>query len=416
MMTLISLFIRIPGLTEKMKSVPGLCKDKDPDYWDKITGKGLITCESLGSYIFVYRVCFPVALFFFLMSLIMIDVRSSKDIRGPIQNGFWLWKYLIVIAAIIGSVAGPMPESFVYPWMIIAYIFAFIFIIIQLLLLVDFAHTWNETWLDNAENKDRSWMCGIAFFFSFNFIAIIAGNVLLYIFYTKCDSNGLNIAVITINLILCILVSVTSILPGVQEHNPHSGLLQSSVISLYCTYLIWSGFASDPSGCNPLNTNSTANATSTDGTVEPNSNLAPTLIGIGLTFFVVLWSVLQTSSSNYSQKLGVGGEEGALLGCTGTSADGGDGDVEEGKPRVYDNEEDGVAYSYSFFHFMFMIAVMYLMLVLTDWWNGNTDNLEMGTFSKTSLWVKIVSSWLCYAIYTWTLAAPAIFPDRDFGY
>lgn len=226
MMTLISLFIRIPGLTEKMKSVPGLCKDKDPDYWDKITGKGLITCESLGSYIFVYRVCFPVALFFFLMSLIMIDVRSSKDIRGPIQNGFWLWKYLIVIAAIIGSVAGPMPESFVYPWMIIAYIFAFIFIIIQLLLLVDFAHTWNETWLDNAENKDRSWMCGIAFFFSFNFIAIIAGNVLLYIFYTKCDSNGLNIAVITINLILCILVSVTSILPGVQEHNPHSGLLQ----------------------------------------------------------------------------------------------------------------------------------------------------------------------------------------------
>jgi hypothetical protein len=226
LMTLISLFIRIPGLTEKMKSVPFLCKEGDNK--TIIDLGGLITCESLGSYIFVYRVCFPVALFFFLMSLIMIDVRSSKDIRGPIQNGFWLWKYLIVIAAIIGSVAGPMPESFVYPWMIIAYIFAFIFIIIQLLLLVDFAHTWNETWLDNAENKDRSWMCGIAFFFSFNFIAIIAGNVLLYIFYTKCetDSNSLNIAVITINLILCVLVSVTSILPGVQEHNPHSGLLQ----------------------------------------------------------------------------------------------------------------------------------------------------------------------------------------------
>jgi hypothetical protein len=90
--------------------------------------------------------------------------------------------------------------------------------------------------------------------------------------------------------------------------------------------------------------------------------------------------------------------------------------AQEGKPRVYDNEEDGVAYSYSFFHFMFMIAVLYLMLVLTDWWNGATKNLEVGTFSKTSLWVKIVSSWICYAIYTWTLAAPAIFPDRDFGY
>ena len=100
------------------------------------------------------------------------------------------------------------------------------------------------------------------------------------------------------------------------------------MISLYCTYLIWSGFAADPSGCNPLNTNST----DPDSEVTHNSNIAPTLVGIAITFFVVLWSVLQTSSSNYSQKLGVGGEEGALLGCTGTSADGGSDDIEVSGP------------------------------------------------------------------------------------
>ena len=228
LMTAISLIIRIPGLQEQMAKIPYLCDDSNITMmngiikWDT---SGKLDCAALGSYIFVYKVCFPVAIFFFLMSLIMIEVRSSKDIRAPIQNGFWLWKYLIIIAAIIGSVAG-MPDDFAYPWMIIAYIGAFIFIIIQLLLLVDFAHTWNETWLENAENKDKSWMCGIAFFFSFNFIAIVAGNVLLYVYYTKCDGNALNITVITINLILCVLVSVTSILPGVQEHNPHSGLLQ----------------------------------------------------------------------------------------------------------------------------------------------------------------------------------------------
>lgn len=411
MSTLISLIIRIPGLAKEMKKIPGVCKDGDH------TGyiPGVITCEALGSYLFVYKVMFPVALFFFLLSLIMIEVRSSKDIRGPIQNGFWLWKYLLVIAAIIGCVAG-MPDDFAYPWMVISYIFAFIFILIQLLLLVDFAHTWNETWLDNAESRDRSWMCGIAFFFCANFAAIVAGNILLYVFYTGCSGNALNITVITVNLILCVVVSVTSILPGVQEHNPHSGLLQSSVIGLYCTYLIWSGFAADPSDCNPLNKHD--NSTNSDpGTAGNNSNLATTFIGIGLTFFVVLWSVLQTSSSNYSQKLGVGGEEGALLGgCTGTGGDGGEGDVEEGKPRVYDNEEDGVAYSYSFFHFMFMIATFYLMLVLTDWWNATTDAVQIGSFTKTSLWIKVVSSWLCYFIYAWTLAAPAMFPDRDFGY
>jgi len=414
-MVAISLIVRIPGLSETLKKTPGICKDsQSSDSYISGYIPGYLTCDSLSSYLFVYKVCFPVAIFFFLMSLIMIEVRSSKDIRGPIQNGFWLWKYLLVIAGIICSAIW-MPDNFAYPWMVIAYIFAFIFIIIQLLLLVDFAHTWNESWLENAENKDRSWMCGIAFFFSFNFLAIIAGNVLLYVFYTSCDSSALNITVITLNIIFCLCVSVVSILPGIQEHNPHSGLLQASVVSLYCTYLVWSGLAADPSTCNPLSDNSTD---SSDSSSMNNSNLATTLIGIAITFFVVLWSVLQTSSSNYSQKLGVGGEEGALLGCGGYGGDGGDAQVEEGQPRVYDNEEEGVAYSYSFFHFMFMIAVFYLMLVLTDWWNASTSDSDINSssFTKTSLWIKIVSSWLCYAIYGWTLAAPAMFPDRDFGY
>lgn len=35
--------------------------------------------------------------------------------------------------------------------------------------------------------------------------------------------------------------------------------------------------------------------------------------------------------------------------------------------------------------------------------------------NMAAVWIKIVSSWLCLAIYAWTLAAPAIFPDRDFS-
>lgn len=35
--------------------------------------------------------------------------------------------------------------------------------------------------------------------------------------------------------------------------------------------------------------------------------------------------------------------------------------------------------------------------------------------NTASVWVKIVSSWMCIIIYTWTLIAPALFPDRDFN-
>ena len=35
--------------------------------------------------------------------------------------------------------------------------------------------------------------------------------------------------------------------------------------------------------------------------------------------------------------------------------------------------------------------------------------------SRLSVWLKIVSSWLCYVIYTWAMVARPMFPDRDFS-
>lgn len=42
------------------------------------------------------------------------------------------------------------------------------------------------------------------------------------------------------------IASIISTLPNVQEYNPRSGLLQSSVVSLYVVYLTWSGISNSP--------------------------------------------------------------------------------------------------------------------------------------------------------------------------
>ena len=46
--------------------------------------------------------------------------------------------------------------------MVIGMVGAFLFILIQLVLLVDFAHAWNERWLGNYEEyQSRVWFTGI---------------------------------------------------------------------------------------------------------------------------------------------------------------------------------------------------------------------------------------------------------------
>lgn len=44
-------------------------------------------CESAVGYLAVYRLCFALAMFFTLMGIIMLGVKSSKDPRAGIQNG-----------------------------------------------------------------------------------------------------------------------------------------------------------------------------------------------------------------------------------------------------------------------------------------------------------------------------------------
>jgi hypothetical protein len=31
------------------------------------------------------------------------------------------------------------------------------------------------------------------------------------------------------------------------------------------------------------------------------------------------------------------------------------------------------------------------------------------------MWMNITASWACSLLYTWTIVAPRVFPDRDFS-
>ncbi|XP_037668396.1 serine incorporator 3 isoform X2 [Choloepus didactylus] len=410
----------------QLKKIPGFCEG---GFKIKVTdGKEDKGCDMLVGYKAIYRINFALAIFFFVFSLLMVKVKTSRDPRAAVHNGFWFFK----IAAIVGIMVGSfyIPEGhFTTAWFVIGIGGAFFFILIQLVLLVDSAHSLNELWVNRKEEGNpKCWYAVLLSVTSLFYTLSVISVALFYTYYTKPDGCTENKFFISINLILCIVVSIISIHPKIQEHQPRSGLLQSSVITLYTMYLTWSAMTNEPGGsCNPrllsIVTHGAApalapgNSTALAPTSTPPSESGPSLDAenvIGLLVFVLclLYSSFRTSSNSQVRKLTLSGSDSVILSDAATS---GAGDEEDGLPRrAVDNEKEGVQYNYSFFHFMLCLASLYVMMTLTKW-NSPDAEFQSGTHKWPAVWVKISSSWVCLFLYVWTLIAPLILTSRDFN-
>ncbi|TKR89457.1 hypothetical protein L596_013557 [Steinernema carpocapsae] len=398
--TFVACLMLAPGIQAKLADGNWFCAG--------LSQVAQIDCNRATGFQAVYRLCAAMSTFFFIFMAFMWGVKDSNDVRSKIQNGFWFFKYLILIGITIGFFY-IKSENLAQPLMWIGMIGGFVFILIQLILIVDFAHGLAESWIDSyEENESRGCFFGLLAFTFGCYAAAITAVVIMFVFYTTGDTCALPKFLISFNLILCFAISCVSLLPKIQERMPRSGLLQSSFISLYVMYLTWSALTNNPDHkCNPSFISIITNHTKpsdkggeTYGTPLP----AQSLVSLVIWFLCLLYASIRSSSNTALGKITGGTEEIALN-------DGGEIGGDDGK--VWDSEKEGVAYSYSFFHFIFGLASLYVMMTLTSWYNPSNDLRDLSS-NMASVWVKIVSSWLCIALYGWTLVAPALFPDREF--
>lgn len=101
---------------------------------------------------------------------------------------FWGLKYLLVIGGIIGAFF--IPEgSFGETWMYFGMVGGFCFILIQLILIVDFAHSWAEAWVGNyEETESRGWYFALMAITFLNYALTLTGTILLFVFFTKVSN------------------------------------------------------------------------------------------------------------------------------------------------------------------------------------------------------------------------------------
>jgi hypothetical protein len=164
----ISACLCLTGHAEKfLMKIPRLCQTND---LSQLLGFNLNrtgttnTCESFAGYSGAYRICFGFTIFHLLMALILYRIRTINDCRNGIQNGFWFFKILIIIGTIITNFLWPISQfnrglkdnkrkkkDFIYLVLLfIGMTGGFLFILIQMIFLIDCIYTLNERWLEKA--------------------------------------------------------------------------------------------------------------------------------------------------------------------------------------------------------------------------------------------------------------------------
>jgi hypothetical protein len=342
--------------------------------------------EDICPILLIYRLSFAIFIFHFTLALILYGSYKDTDPRSIIQNQSWQIKfpYLLILLVISAFI----PESFfrVYGW--ITLFGALLFLLIQLFLVVDFAHTCAELSIINEvdENKHHNIIFPIIAVSSMAmYLFTIALFTYMIFLLEELQHCHINIIIIGLNILIVLIVVIISHCGKFQSKNPYLGTFQASVISLFTTFITWNAvIVNDPSQCTAPFVNY--------GIVYWITIILGSLYTIGL----IIYSSIPTHCPF--------GE-------------------------LTDSLNSLESYSYSKVNLFFALGSMYIAMIMTNWSvirlnnindNSSNNNNNNTTEYETSLnWVPVILNVGLLVglnvIYIWTVVSPLLCPSRDFN-
>lgn len=260
----------------------------------------------VGNY-FVFRVSFALTAFFLFTTL--------ATACGPLfHNGQWVSKVVVYVVFLVGAFF--VPNDVFYGFSYFARIMSFLFILLQMVILVDFAFDWHEDFqlkfeqLEDAQTngggddgdgrrvKVCCVPCGLGgarvCYLAISFVLIagaITGSALLYIFYEGCDAN---VAIVTMTLLFGLVAVITGPIQCGGGHKDDDdsgydgsiGLLVPAVVFCTCVYYAFTSVKNNPDpSCNPTKT------------AEGNNDAGAIVLGLLVSAFSLSWVSLRTAQN-----------------------------------------------------------------------------------------------------------------------
>ncbi|KAF5817110.1 putative serine incorporator/TMS membrane protein [Helianthus annuus] len=334
----------------------------------------------------VLRVSLGNFLFFSILALLMVGVKNQRDPRDSLHHGGWMMK--VICWCLLVILMFFLPNGVISFYESTSKFGSGLFLLVQVVLLLDFVHSWNDKWVGYDE---QFWYAALLVVSLVCYVATFSFSGLLFYLFTPSGHDcGLNTFFIVMILILVFVFAVITLHPKVS-----GSILPASVISLYCMYLCYSGLASEPRdyACNGLHNHSKAVST---GTLT---------IGLLTTVLSVVYSAVRAGSST------------TLLSPPSSPRAGGEKPLLPLDKRDEHEEKEKnkpVTYSYSFFHIIFSLASMYSAMLLTGWSTSVGESGRLVDVGWPSVWVRMLTSWATAGLFIWSMVAPHLFPDREF--
>lgn len=371
-----------------------------------------------------YRVSMGTFMFYGLMSVSLLGVRYKSDKRDQyLHHGGWLLKIALWLGCLVLPFFLPNGVILGYSWL--ARIGAGMFLVIQMLILLDCTQSWNDAWVAQEDERFLYGLLAAS-------LACYLGSIgtLAFLFYWFNPSGvdggcGLNVSIIVLSGLLVMAFSAVSLHPKVQN----GSLFPSAVIGMYVMYLAYGALLSEPHdyACNGLG-------------AKWNVASGTTLVGgLLLTLVTTTYSAFRAGSNTRTFTMYSSDADEPLLERPPTSQAGADsgaedaelGDMSSSGAERMSKERDGagdggdrqeraldefapVTYSYSFFHLVFALASMYIGMLMTGWGTG-AEEKDLMDVGWASVWVKVGAQWFTSALYLWSMVAPLLFPDREFA-